>query len=116
MPKKSNKSKKKVPSNHCSNVSENQQSQPNIDNVFLPKQYDSVFNTPKSLKQLSLTDFPALNKEIFKIPKKSKKSKKSKKLTKTPLSYAYMTKKYLPVNIIDKRDKRKYVILCKKYT
>lgn len=54
---------------------------------------DSVFNTPKSLKQLSLTDFPGLNKAISKIPKKSKK------LTKTPLplSYAYMTKKYLPV-------------------
>ena len=44
-----------------------------------------------NLSNVSLTDFPELKREHLKINKKSKKLK-------VPLSYAYMTKKNIPVN------------------
>ena len=86
MPK--TKRNKKVPSNHWSNVSEedydlSQYSQNN--NVFLSPKNNSISS---KLEKVSLSDFPRLNREIFKINKKSKKLN-------VPLTYANITKKNL---------------------
>ena len=87
MPKRS----KKIPSNHWSNVSEDNFSQYS-NNVFLSPEENSISLSPSKLEKVSLTDFPELNRELLKMKKKSKKLKKIN----GPLSYANITKKNLP--------------------
>ena len=68
MPK--TKRSKKVPSNHWSNVSEEDYdlSQYSQNNVFLSPKNNSIST---KLEKVSLTDFPRLNRELLKINKKS---------------------------------------------